>query len=143
VPAEERAFPAWSYEVGREKIREFADVLGHRDPWFHDRDAARAAGFRDVVAPPMFAVVYCKWMGPVIADPDLGIDYARMLHGAQDLRFGEPVCAGDVVTTAARLRSIHRKKALTFYEIGSISTNQRGELVAEGIWTMIVRGSDG
>ena len=61
-----------------------------------DRDAARAAGFRDVSAPPMFAVVYSAGaMGPAIFDPEVGMDFARMVHGAQEFVWGEPVCAGD------------------------------------------------
>ena len=50
--------------MGREKIKEYANVLGIENPVHFDVEAARAAGFRDVVAPPMFAVVYS---GPAMA----------------------------------------------------------------------------
>ncbi len=74
-----------SYEVGLEKIREYANAVGETSPVYHDRAAARAAGFRDVVAPPMFAVVYSAGaMGPAIFDPELGIDFMRLLHGGQE-----------------------------------------------------------
>ena len=49
---------AITYSVGREKVREFAAAVGETDARFHDVEAARAAGFADVVAPPMFASVY-------------------------------------------------------------------------------------
>ena len=49
-----------SYEVGKEKIGEYARVLGIENPVHFDRGAAKGAGFRDVVAPPMFCVVYCS-----------------------------------------------------------------------------------
>ena len=47
-----------TYAVGREKIREYAAAVGETNPLHHDLDAAREAGYADVVAPPMFAVVY-------------------------------------------------------------------------------------
>ena len=52
-----KEWPATTYEVGKEKIREYATVIGFESPVYFDREAARAAGYRDVVAPPMFAVV--------------------------------------------------------------------------------------
>jgi len=45
------------YAVGREKVREYAYAVGETDPRYLDPDAAREAGFADVVAPPMFAAV--------------------------------------------------------------------------------------
>ena len=48
-----------TYAVGREKVREYAHAVGETDPRYLDPEAARAAGFADVVAPPMFAAVYC------------------------------------------------------------------------------------
>ena len=53
-----KEWPATTYEVGKEKIGEYARVLGIDNPVHFDREAARAAGYRDVVAPPMFCVVY-------------------------------------------------------------------------------------
>lgn len=134
-----RTFEPWTYEVGREKIREFAVVLGHPEACYFDREAARAMGFRDVVAPPMFAVVFCKWMGPAVLHPEVGIDYAHMLHGGQEFRFGAPVCHGDVITTTAAVADVYEKKDLEFFVFSSRSVNQFGETVADGRWTMIVR----
>src|SRR5688500_2099795 len=95
-----KGFPSAEYEVGREKIREFANAVGETSSVHQDRDAAREAGFRDVVAPPMFCVVYsAPAMGPVILDPEVGINLATMLHGSQEFEWDEPVCSGDVITT--------------------------------------------
>lgn len=131
----------WSYAVGREKIREFASAVGEDAELYYDYGAASDAGFRDIVAPPMFVVVYSRWMAPVIRDPRFGIDYEHMLHGGQEFRWGEPVCAGDLITTDAVLVDAFRKKQLTFYVLESTSLNQHGALTARGVWTMIVRGS--
>jgi len=56
--AKGKTYPAHVYEVGKEKIGEYAEAVGEDNPVYFDRDKAREAGFRDVVAPPMFAVVY-------------------------------------------------------------------------------------
>jgi acyl dehydratase len=136
-----RTYPPLDYEVGREKIREYANAVGEADPVHHDRDAAQAAGFRDVVAPPMFCVVYsAPAMGPALLDPALGIDFGRLLHGGQEFSWGEPVCAGDVIATAVSVGDIFERPIGTFYVLESTSTNQDGDEVVRGRWTNIVRG---
>src|SRR5690349_9506587 len=90
------------YLVGREKVREYATAIGETAEVCHDVEAAKAAGYADVVAPPMFAAVY-SWraMGPTVLDPEVGIDFSRLVHGAQEFSWGEPVVAGDEITTEA------------------------------------------
>ena len=128
------------YAVGREKVREYASAVGETDPRYHDPDAARAAGFADVVAPPMFAAVYCgPAIGPALLDPEVGIDFARLVHGAQEFTWHEPVVAGDEITTEADLEERSERGGLQFYVFKTTSKNQRGELVCEGRWTNIVR----
>jgi acyl dehydratase len=71
------------YAVGREKIREYASAVGETNPLHLDVEAARVAGYADVVAPPMFAVVYAsRSVAPAIFDPDVGLNFAMMVHGA-------------------------------------------------------------
>lgn len=129
-----------TYAVGREKVREYASAVGETDPRHLDPEAARAAGFADVVAPPMFAAVYCApAIGPAILDPDVGIDFARMVHGAQEFTWAAPVVAGDEITTEAALEESSERGGLRFFVFTTRSVNQRGELVSEGRWTNIVR----
>src|SRR3712207_9536107 len=74
-----KTWSSFTYEVGLEKIREYANAVGETERVHHDRDAAREAGFRDVVAPPMFAVVYSAGaMAPAILDPELGINLMQI-----------------------------------------------------------------
>jgi acyl dehydratase len=130
------------YVVGREKIREYALAVGESDPLHVDVEAARRAGFRDLVAPPMFAVVYCgPAIGPALFDPEVGIDFARMVHGGQEFRWGPLVVAGDEITTSIRVSSIEERAGNGFYVFESESTNQDGETVCAGTWTNIVRGA--
>ncbi len=136
-----KTYEPTTYEVGSEKIREFANAVGETEPVHHDRDAAKAAGFRDVVAPPMFAVVYsARAMGPAILDPELGINLMMMLHGSQEFVWGEPVCAGDTITTTATVKDLYEKDGKGFYVFESVSENQDGQEVVRGTWTNIVRG---
>jgi acyl dehydratase len=136
-----KTWKGFTYEVGLEKIREYANAVGESAPVHHDREAAREAGFRDVVAPPMFAVVYSAGaMGPAIFDPDVGMDFARMLHGSQEFVWGEPVCAGDSVTTDVEWKDLSEKDGKQFFVFESVSRNQDGDEVVRGTWTNIVRG---
>jgi acyl dehydratase len=136
-----KEWPSTSYEVGLEKIREFANAVGAENPVHQDREAAKSAGYRDVVAPPMFCVVYsAPAMGPAILDPEVGINLAAMLHGGQEFVWGEPVCSGDVITTAATCKEIYEKDGKGFYVFESVSTNQDGAEVVRATWTNIVRG---
>ena len=66
-----------TYFVGVEKIREFARAIGDENPLYIDRDAARAAGYPDVVAPPTFAIaVIMKAQDELLFNPQLGLDFA-------------------------------------------------------------------
>ena len=137
-----KTWTGFTYEVGLEKIREYANAVGEGARVHHDREAAQEAGFRDVVAPPMFCVVYSAGaMGPSIFDPDVGMDFARMLHGSQEFVWGEPVCAGDVVTTDVEWKDYSEKDdGKKFFVFESVSRNQDGAEVVRGTWTNIVRG---
>ena len=122
-----------TYEVGREKIREYAHAVGEVNAVHHDPDAAREAGFRAVVAPPMFCVVYsAPAVGPAVLDPEVGIDFASMVHGGQEFEWGEPVCAGDAITTTARVAEISERDGRGYYVFESTSVNQDGHEVVRG-----------
>jgi acyl dehydratase len=139
--AQGKTFPAFEYEVGKEKIGEFARAIGADNPVFFDRSAATDAGFRDVAAPPMFAVVYSSGaMAPAIFDDEVGMNFAAMVHGGQEFTWGEPVCSGDTISTTATVKSIDERDGKGFYVFESVSTNQDGAEVVRGTWTNIVRG---
>ena len=130
-----------TYAVGREKIREYASAVGETNPLYLDVDAARAAGYGDVVAPPMFAVVYAaRAMMPGIFDPEVGINFAMMVHAGQEFVWGPVVVAGDEITTTASVKDISERGGMNFYVFETVSENQRGETVCTGVWTNIVRG---
>jgi acyl dehydratase len=139
--AKGKTYPPFEYEVGKEKIKEYAWAVGESNPVYFDREQAKAAGFRDVPAPPMFAVVYSAGaVGPGILDPEVGINFAMMVHGGQEFVWGEPVVAGDTITTEATVKDIYERGGMGFYVFESVSRNQDGQEVVRGTWTNIVRG---
>ena len=137
-----KTYEPTTYAVGREKIREYASAVGETDPLYFDVDAARGAGYSDVVAPPMFAVVYgAQSVAPGILDPDVGINFAMMVHAGQEFAWGPLVVAGDEITTTASVKDISDRGGMAFYVFETVSENQRGETVCTGTWTQIVRGA--
>jgi acyl dehydratase len=139
--AKGKTYPPYQYEVGKEKIREYAFAVGEENPVYFDRGKAKEAGFRDVPAPPMFATVYSAGsVGPAVVDPEVGINLAMMVHGGQEFVWGEPVCAGDTVTTETTVKDIYEKDGKAFYIFESVSRNQEGQEVVRATWTNIVRG---
>jgi acyl dehydratase len=127
-----------TYAVGREKVREYARAVGESDPRYLDPEKAREAGFADVVAPPMFAAVYCApAVFPAILES--GLDFSRMVHGAQEFTWHEPVVAGDEITTEAAFKEKTERAGMGYFTFTTRSVNQRGELVCEGEWLNIVR----
>lgn len=136
-----KQWPAATFEVEAERIRLYADAVGEQGDVHRDAEAAKGAGFRDVVAPPMFCVVYsAPAMGPAILDPDVEMNLGAMVHGGQGFEWGEPVCAGDEVTTTATCKEIFEKDGKGFYVFETVSTNQDGAETVRGTWTNIVRG---
>jgi acyl dehydratase len=128
------------YAVGRDEVRAYAFAVGETDPIHLDPDAARAAGHPDLVAPPMFAAVYCGGaIEAALTDPSLAIDLAMLLHGAQEFAWGPLVHAGDEITTQVELADVSERDGLAFYRFRTCSANQRGEQVCEGLWTHVVR----
>jgi acyl dehydratase len=136
-----KTFEPTTYAVGREKVREYATVVGETNRLHFDLDAARAAGYTDVVAPPMFTVVYSSpSLVPALFDPQVGMNFAMMVHGCQEFRWAAPVVAGDEVTTTAKVKEISERGGMGFYVFETDSVNDRGQTVCTGIWTNIVRG---
>lgn len=136
-----KSYPATTYAVGREKVKEYALAVGETNPLHLDHKHARKAGYADVVAPPMFCVVYSSpAIVPAIFDPEVGIDFALMVHGGQEFEWGPVVVAGDEIETTVTVKDISERDGKGFFVFQSTSTNQRGETVCVGTWTNIVRG---
>jgi acyl dehydratase len=136
-----KSYPPLLYAVGREKIREFAAAVGETNPLHLDLEAARTAGYDDLVAPPMFAVVYAgPSVTPALFDPEVGIVFAMLVHGRQEFRWERVVVAGEEITTTTTVKDISLRGGLGFYVFETVSQDHRGQTVSTGVWTNIVRG---
>lgn len=136
-----RSFPPTEpYEVSRVKIREFADAIGDHNPIYRDREAAKAAGHPDVVAPPTFPIVVSLGNAG-LADPDLNLNYAMVVHGEQRFEYTRPMRAGDVVTctsTITEIRSIgNNEKMVIETDVKTVE----GELICKSYNTIVERGA--
>ncbi len=99
--------PSAPYVVGREKVREFATAIGDLNPAYHDVKSARALGYSDLVVPPTFAIILSmRASSAVIHDPELGLDYSRVVHGEQRFSYARPIVAGDELNVTTTIESI-------------------------------------
>jgi acyl dehydratase len=135
--------PATTYEVGLEKIREFADAVGDPNPVYRERQAARALGHPDVIAPPTFPFVLAlRASAAVIEDPALGIDYTRVVHGEQSFAYLRPIRVGDVLAVTVTVADIRSAGGHSMMTTRSDLATVEGEQVVTVLMTLVVRGKD-
>jgi acyl dehydratase len=134
--------PSAVYEVGRVKIAEFATAIGADDPVHRDPDAARAAGYPDVIAPPTFAIVLTlEAANVVLTDPQVSLDYSRVVHGEQKFAHHRPIRAGDrlvATTTIEAVRTVAGNDMLTTRV--DVATED-GEAVCSATSMLVARGA--
>ncbi len=129
------------FEVTRGDIRRFADAIGDPNPVYRDREAAKALGHPDVVAPPTFLITTSTAGGtPFLADPDLGLNYALVVHGEQKFELHRPVYAGDVLDTEVRIADVRDAGRNELMQLVTEVTSN-GERVATATNTIVSRGT--
>ena len=134
--------PSGPYEVSRVKIAEFATAIGDASPLGRDRAAAQAAGYPDVIAPPTFAIVITSGANArLIADPDLGVNYAMVVHGEQSFTHSRPLHAGDVVVAQSTIESIKQIRTMTTMATVTEIRTADGEHVCTARSTLVERGA--
>jgi len=135
--------PTAPYLVGREKIREFARAVFATSPLNHDPEAARAAGYNDIVAPPTFPVVIQEsTLAQLLAEPDAGIDFTRVVHGDQRFSYTRPIVAGDELTAVLTVASIKSLGGHSMVTAESTITDASGAHVVTAVSTLVVRGDE-
>jgi acyl dehydratase len=129
------------YEVGREKIREFAESIGDDHPVYRDVAAARAAGYADVIAPPTFAtILFGKYsLASIVEDPKLGLNYDRLVHGDMNFTFARPVCAGDRLTVTTHIADITTRMGNDFLTLRAEIDSADGTRVVTALSQLVVR----
>ncbi|KIF68470.1 hypothetical protein HY68_07195 [Streptomyces sp. AcH 505] len=136
--------PTEPYEVGREKIREFAEAVGDPNPAYTDQDAAKALGHSDVIAPPTFPfAITFKAAGDVIADPQLGLDFSRVVHGDQKFAYSRPVRAGDRLTVTSTIDAIKSLAGNDIIDVRGEVHDESGEHVVTAWTKLVARAAEG
>jgi acyl dehydratase len=138
-----RSFPpSEPYEVSRVKIAEFAQAIGDPSPLCRDREAAQAAGYPDVIAPPTFAIVITMAnSGQAVLDEELGLDYSMVVHGQQQFEHARPLHAGDVVVAQTTITEITPRRTMTMLTTRTDITTTGGEHVCTALSTLVERGA--
>ena len=141
-----RIYGPYTNEVGTEKIREYAYAVAGLPPtraWDLPvpEDLPRAwVDDTPLVAPPTFSAVFAmRPFTAFTADPEAGVDLARLVHGEQTIELDEPVRAGDVLTTTGRVAQVTEKGPLQFLAMDTESVNQHGRVAVRARWTAVVR----
>jgi hypothetical protein len=139
---EGRTFPPTEpYQVGREKIREFAEAIGATDAAYHDPAAAQALGHPDVIAPPTFPIVITMPATRLISDePELNFDYARMVHGDQRFAYVRPIRAGDELVCVTMIEKLTSRAGLDSIALRADIATTAGEPVVTTWSKLVARG---
>jgi acyl dehydratase len=136
--------PGQPYEVSRVKIADFADAIGESSELCRDRDAARRAGYPDVIAPPTFVIALSMASADeATRDPGLGLDFSMVVHGEQTFRHSRPLHAGDVVRATTTVESVKTLGALSMLVTSTDITTVDGEHVCTARSMLVERGADG
>lgn len=131
------------FQVGRERIREFASAVKATHPIHFEVDAAQTAGYADVVAPPTFAIILAQRAdAALIEDPDSGIDFSRVVHADQRFTHHRPIVAGDELTTEVHVDNVRTMGSGAMLITREEITTVGGEAVATCVSSLLVRGED-
>ena len=135
--------PTDPYLVGREKIREFARAVFATNTVNYDVDAARAAGHSDLVAPSTFPIVIQeRTLAQLLAEPDAGIDFTRVVHGDQRFTYTRPIVAGDELTAILTVASVKSLGGHSMVTAVSEIVDAMGAHVVTATSTLVVRGDE-
>ena len=129
-----------TYEIGKEKIAEYAEAIKNPDPHYMDEDFAKTTKYGGIIAPPTFAVVYAgRLVGPFFFDPELELNLMMLVHGEQEFEFHEVVRPRDVITTEGEIVDIKIKEKLDVVTLKGQSSNQDGVVVCSSKFTFVIR----
>ena len=135
-----KAYPPYTHDVCKEKIKEYAKAVKNLDPHYVDEDFAKKSKYGAIIAPPTFAVVFGAYLiEPVFLDKELALNMAMLVHGEQEMEFFEVIKAGDSITTSGVISDIQNKEKVDIISVEVTSKNQHGRIVCRGVYTFVVR----
>jgi acyl dehydratase len=128
------------YEVGREKIREFADAIGDSNLAYRDADAAKALGHADVIAPPTFPIVVAfGLLEDLFADPEAGLALHRIVHSDQKFSYARPIQPGDRLIGTLTITNVRQAAGTDLISTRTEITTAEGDPVCTAAATVVHR----
>ena len=126
------------FEVGREKIREFATAVKDEHPAHHDEAAAKQSGYDQLIAPLTFlAVAGRRVQAEIFNQFDVPINMERVLHRDQKIVFHRPIVAGDRLYFDSYLDSVTESHGAVVTEVRGEVTDAEGKPVLTSIVTVM------
>ena len=131
------------YEVGREKIREYATAVKNDDAAFFDEKAAADLGYDGLLTPLTFISVFgYQAQSAFFENANIGITDAKIVQVDQELKFLRPIMAGDRLYCDVYVHSIRQSFGADIIVTKNVVTNQDGEVVQETYTTLAGRSGD-
>jgi acyl dehydratase len=132
--------PHEPYEVTRVKIREFADAVDANSFAHFSTDAARAEGYEDLVAPTTFAVLIAQRAEfHVVVDPEVGVDFSKVVHADERFTHHRPIVAGDVISTTVHIDAITQRGGISVVTTRAELADVDGNPVSTVVSSLVVR----
>lgn len=133
----------WTYEVTSTSVRAFARGVGYTDPVYYDVEAAKAAGYRSLPAPPTYlgTPVFLPgrssdtFSGPLEGGPRVDHGLKNVLDGGTETEYLGDICAGDTLSVVQKLAGLDVRESrqvgrMLIVTTETTCTNQLGEVVA-------------
>lgn len=124
------------YEVGREKVREYALAVKNNHPAHHDDAAARELGFDGLLAPPTFVAIF-----GVIAQSRLlelgGLDVTRVMQTDQRIIFHKPLVSGVRLDCEVSVDSVREMAGSDIIVTRNVITDKSGDPVLTTLTTIV------
>ncbi len=136
-------FEPVTYEVSREKIREYAIAIGDDNPLHRDSAAARAQGYPDIIAPPSFqaAVTSLPWRnatGNAEWVRRSTIDVGKLLHGEQSFELFGPIFPGASLTVTSKVVSVQDKARFVLLQVTTTVRESDDRTIIEALASYVL-----
>ena len=134
--------PTTAYEVGARRSASSRTLSESRTRPTGTRTLPRALGHPDVIAPPTFAIILTLAAADQVThDPELGLDYSRVVHGEQRFVYTRPVRARDRLATTIVVESIRSAAGNDMITTRADVATEDGEPVVSAYSTLVARGT--
>ena len=122
----------YPFDVSRQKIREFADAIGDPNPRYRQGTA---------VAPPTFAtIINIPAIMTIVNDPELGLDYGRLVHADQTFVHHRPITVGDKLVLTTRIEGAMSRAGNDMLTVRTEIVDTDGDAVSTTTATLVFRG---